>query len=78
MGSAHGPYPHPQEKSQQSKVRFNNEGKPSPKRGYTYHTFEVKDDLYKQFASKARDSSKSQKEVINQLISFFNMGKIKI
>ena len=50
----------------------------SERKGYTIHNFELKDDLYKSFEEKLKESSKTPKEVINQLISFFNMGKIKI
>ncbi|MDH5543163.1 MAG: hypothetical protein OEY64_09390 [Nitrospinota bacterium] len=50
----------------------------SQRKGYTVHNFELKDELYKNFEEKLKETSKTPKEVINQLISFFNMGKIKI
>ena len=51
---------------------------PAARKGYTNHTFELKNELYKQFTEKLKVSDKSPKEVINQLISFYNMDKIKI
>jgi hypothetical protein len=48
------------------------------RKGYSNHTFELKNELYNQFAEKLKVSDKSPKEVINQLISFYNMDKIKI
>ena len=51
---------------------------PKDKKGYTSLTVDLKDDLYKQFVSKVKEQDKSPKEVMNQLISFYNMGKINI
>ena len=51
---------------------------PKEKKGYTNLNIELKDDLYKKFVSKVKDQDKSPKEVLNQLISFYNMGKINI
>lgn len=48
------------------------------KKGYSMLNIEVKEELYKKFVSKLKGTSKSPKEVMNQLISFYNMGKIKI
>jgi len=48
------------------------------KKGYTTLSIELKDDLYKKFVSKVKEKDKSPKEVMNQLISFYNMGKINI
>ncbi len=48
------------------------------RKGYVNCNFEMKDDLYKKFTEKLKDSSKTPKEVISQLVSFYNMGKIKI
>jgi len=56
----------------------NDSRKPPARKGYTNCTFELKDDLYRKFQDKLEGSSKTPKEVINQLISFYNMGKIKI
>ena len=51
---------------------------PKEKKGYTNLNIELKDDLYKTFVSKVKEQDKSPKEVLNQLISFYNMGKINI
>ena len=48
------------------------------KKGYTSLSLELKDDLYKKFVNKVKEKDKSPKEVMNQLISFYNMGKINI
>jgi len=48
------------------------------KKGYTTLSLELKDDLYKKFVNKVKEKDKSPKEVMNQLISFYNMGKINI
>lgn len=52
--------------------------KPPARKGYITLNLEIKDELYKKFTSALKDSSKTPKEVINQLISFYNMGKINI
>ena len=51
---------------------------PKARKGYTNLSIELKDDLYKKFVSKVKELDKSPKEVMNQLISFYNMGKINI
>lgn len=48
------------------------------KKGYTNINLEVKEELYDEFVDKVKEQSKSPKEVLNQLISFYNMGKINI
>lgn len=48
------------------------------KKGYTNINLEVKEELYGKFVDKVKEQDKSPKEVLNQLISFYNMGKINI
>jgi len=48
------------------------------RKGYKIHDFELKDELYEKFVEKVKEADKTPKEVINQLLSFYNMGKIKI
>ncbi|MFQ5431284.1 MAG: hypothetical protein ACE5EN_02105 [Nitrospinota bacterium] len=48
------------------------------KKGYTSLSLELKDDIYNKFLNKVQEKDKSPKEVMNQLISFYNMGKINI
>lgn len=52
--------------------------RPKAKKGYTNLNVEIKDEQYSKFLSRLKDESKSPKEVLNQLISFYNMGKINI
>jgi len=48
------------------------------KKGYTNMNIDIRDELYRKFVRKVKENSKSPKEVLNQLISFYNMGKINI
>ena len=48
------------------------------KKGFANINLEVKEELYEKFMDKVKEQSKSPKEVLNQLISFYNMGKINI
>lgn len=58
--------------------RPNTQPQTQTRKGYKNISLDVKEDLYRKFQNRLKDSSKSPKEVINQLISFYSMGKINI
>ncbi len=51
---------------------------PEAQKGYTNLHCEVRDDLFAAFKEKLQADGKSEKEVISQLISFYNMGKVTV
>ncbi len=72
----HAPYHAPQAHSKS--FAGNPQQRQQSKKGYRNLSFDVKEELYRAFMGKIKGSSKSPKEVINQLISFYNMGKINL
>lgn len=52
--------------------------RPPARKGYTNITVEVRDDLLAAFKEKTAGDGKTGNEVINQLIDFYNMGKVTV